>query len=255
MLVFRQHTHRTTGASNRTRVVRRWIGRLTVVALLLGTARHLPAAERPGALLFGEEFDRGLDQWSAEQVTGGSVAAKAGALVIEDVGGTTLWFRHRLTAPVVISYEAEVVTSGGPNDRLSDLNCFWMAQDPARPDGSLPAGRSGRFADYDSLLTYYVGYGGNKNTTTRFRRYDGTPERPLLPEHDLRAPQFLLKPNHAYQIKLVVRDGTAEFWRDGEKIFSYADPHPLNGGYFAFRTVRSHLVIRHFKVNAPATSQ
>ena len=41
--------------------------------------------------------------------------------------------------------------------------------------------RSGAFADYNDLLTYYVGLGGNRNTTTRFRRYIGDPVlRPLL---------------------------------------------------------------------------
>ena len=83
---------------------------------------------------------------------------------------------------------------------------------------------------------------------TRFRRYDGTSERPLLPEHDLSAKQFLLEPNHAYRIRLVARDGIAEYWRDGEKIFTFRDPAPLAGGWFALRTVRSHLVIRDLRI-------
>jgi len=207
---------------------------------------------QPSTELFRDEFDHGLAQWTSEQVSGGSVATREGALVIEDVGGSTVWFRRRLIAPVEISYDAEVVVAGGPHDRLSDLNCFWMAQDPGKPDNAAPAGRSGRFPDYDSLLTYYVGYGGNENTTTRFRRYDGTAARPLLPAHDLRAPEFLLQPNHVYHVRIVVRDGTTEFWRDGVRIFSFIDPSPLTSGYFAFRTVRSHLAIRHFVVARPA---
>jgi hypothetical protein len=182
---------------------------------------------------------------------GGSVAVRDGALIIEDAGGTTVWFRMRLTAPVEISYEATVVMQGGPRDRLSDLNCFWMAQDPAQPAGALPAVRSGKFSEYDNLLTYYVGCGGNNNTTTRFRRYDGKGERPLLPAHDLRGPSQLLIPNHSYHIKIVVQNGTTEYWRDGEKLFSYVDPHPLTSGYFAFRTVHSHLLIRNFTVSIP----
>ena len=38
--------------------------------------------------------------------------------------------------------------------------------------------RSGAFAEYNDLLTYYVGLGGNRNTTTRFRRYIGDPVQP-----------------------------------------------------------------------------
>ena len=223
------------------------LGALSVGWPLLGLA-----AEPAGGALFTDNFERDLHQWSVEQAPGGQVSQHDGALVIEDAGGTTVWFRSRLTAPVEISYEAEVVVRGGPHDRLSDLNCFWMAQDPTQAAGALPAGRSGRFPEYDNLLTYYVGYGGNKNTTTRFRRYDGTKERPLLPEHDLRGADFLLVANHTYQIKIIVREGTTEYWRDGTRIFSFADPQPLTAGYFAFRTVRSHLVIRHFQVSRAA---
>lgn len=130
-----------------------------------------------------------------------------------------------------------------------------MANDPRAPAGSPFAtghGRAGKFSAYDSLLTYYVGYGGNTNSTTRFRRYDGTAVRPLLPEHDLSGKKFQLEPNRTYRLRLVAREGTAEFWRDGEKIFSFRDPAPLTGGWFALRTVTSHLVIRNFRVTRPA---
>ncbi len=234
-----------------------WLRTTRLAAVLLAVPLLLRAADESGPVLFSDDFDRDLRQWSIEQMPGGSVALREGALVIEDVGGTTLWFRPRLTAPLEISYEVEVAVHDGPHDRLSDLNCFWMAQDPTRPAGALPAGRSGRFSDYDSLQTYYVGYGGNNNTTSRFRRYDGTSARPLLPQHDLSAADFLLVPNHVYNLRIVVRDGgTTEFWRDGEKIFSFTDPHPLTTGYFAFRTVQSHQIIRHFKISrlsSPAT--
>lgn len=206
------------------------------------------ANESSSDILFTDNFTHSLEQWSVEQMPGGRTAVQQGSLVIEDVGGATVWFRSRLVAPLEISYEVEVVVRGGAHDRLSDLNCFWMAQDLTQSADALPAGRSGRFKDYDNLLTYYVGYGGNNNSTTRFRRYDGTSERPLLPAHDLRAAPFLLTPNHVYHIKLIAQNGLVEFWRDGEKIFSHRDPQPLSSGYFGFRTVRSHLVIKNFNV-------
>lgn len=194
-----------------------------------------------------------MENWVVEQMPGGTVRVDDDALVIEDAAGCTVWYRPKLTAPVEISYDATVVSRGGPHDRVSDLNCFWMAQDPAAPDHCPFApgdGRSGKFADYDTLLTYYVGYGGNTNSTTRFRRYDGTVARPLLSEHDLSDAQFLLKPNQIYRIRLVARDGVAEYWRDGEKIFTFRDPAPLTSGWFAFRTVKSHLEIRNFQVKS-----
>ncbi len=197
--------------------------------------------------LLAAEFDYAADlrHWRVEQMPGGSVTTREGALVIEDAAGCTVWFREKLTAPVEITYEITPVAKGGPRDRVSDVNCFWMARD-RKSDTAMPAQRSGTFSDYDSLLTYYVGMGGNNNSTTRFRRYDGTAARPLLPEHDLSEKKFLLEANHTYRIRLVAREGVAEYWRDGEKIFTFRDPAPLTAGWFAFRTVRSHLVIRNF---------
>ena len=218
---------------------------LCLLALSVMATAGAAAAE-----MFRDDFASDLRHWAVEQMPGGSVAARDGALVIDDAAGCCVWFRQRLTAPVEISYEVTVISKGGPHDRVSDVNCFWMARDP-KSDAAMPAGRSGKFADYDSLLTYYVGLGGNANTTTRFRRYDGTPARPLLPEHDLSGKNFLLEANHTYHIRLVARDGGAEYWRDGEKLFSFRDPAPLANGWFAFRTVRSHLVIKNFRVTRP----
>ena len=140
------------------------------------------------------------------------------------------------------------MAKGGANDRVSDVNCFWMASEPS---SAMPSPRSGRFGDYDSLQTYYVGMGGNDNTTTRFRRYAGGGPRPLRPEDDLRQHKVLLEPNCTYRIRVVARDGRAEFWRDGEKIFSFHDPAPLTAGWFGFRTIKSHLEIRRLRVGTP----
>jgi hypothetical protein len=192
-----------------------------------------------------------LDLWIVEQMPGGRVFTQNEALIIEDAAGCTVWFRRKLNAPVEISYDVVAAPKGGPNDRVSDVNCFWMASDPKSPDRR-PAPRSGKFADYDSLHTYYVGMGGNNNSTTRFRRYAGDGTKPLLPEHDLSAKQFLLEPNKTYHIRLVARDGSAEYWRDGEKILSYRDPDPLTSGWFGFRTVKSRLELRNFVVKEGA---
>jgi len=186
-----------------------------------------------------------------EQMPGGTVIAHDDALVIDDAAGCTVWFPQKLVAPVAIEYDITVIARGGPHDRVSDVNCFWMATDPRAPNGCpFAAGRarSGKFEDYDSLRTYYVGMGGNENTTTRFRRYDGTGAKPLSPGHDLRAKKFLLAPNRTYHLRVAARGGIAEFWRDGEKIFAFADPAPLAGGWFALRTVLSHLEVRNFRV-------
>jgi hypothetical protein len=218
-----------------------------------GGAQTIPRFE-PAELLFQDDF-ADTARWLVEQRPGGLVTGSDGVLVIDDAGGCTVWFRPELTAPVIITYEATVLNRGGPHSAgqqsVSDLNCFWMATDPVMPDGSMLAKavkRTGALAEYDRLRLYYVGCGGNSNTTTRFRRYTGTGERPLLPGHDLQAAAFLLRGNQTYQLTLVAAGGRAQYLRDGEVFFDYADPQPLTRGWFGFRTVHSRIEIKHFRV-------
>jgi hypothetical protein len=144
-----------------------------------------------------------------------TVTAADGVLDIDSAEGITLWFREPLVAPVAIEYDVLAVAEGGPDDAVSDVNAFWMATDPAVPDGSVLARRrSGTFADYDLIRTYYTGIGGNRNTTTRMRRYIGAAgNRPLLPEHDRSDAAALLVPNRWMHVRLTAdaqrRDGRA----------------------------------------------
>jgi hypothetical protein len=106
--------------------------------------------------------------------------------------------------------------------------------------------RSGIFSEYDSLRLYYAGIGGNTNSTTRFRKYQGNGERTLL--FDLQDEQHLLQSNKTYFIQLVVYNGTTKLFVDGEQYFSFTDNDPLTEGYFGFRTVKSHQEVDDFKV-------
>jgi hypothetical protein len=212
----------------------------------------LPAPAAP--VLPRDDFRSGTERWVVEQMPGGTVKAEAGVLTIDDADGCTVWWREKLTAPVVIRYEATVVSAGGAHDRVSDLNCFWMATDPRQAADLFAAGhgRTGKFADYDALRTYYVGQGGNENTTTRFRRYAGGGDKPLLPGHDRRDPAVLLAGNRPYRITLMaLADGTVRYYRDEVLIFEFKDPAPLREGWFGLRTVHSRLRIRDFSVSRP----
>ena len=197
-----------------------------------------------------DDFRSGLGKWRIEQQPGGTVEAKDGVLVIEDKAGCTVWLAEPLRAPVRIRYAAKV--TGG--ERVSDLNCFWMATDPRVPaDFFAPeSGRDGRFTTYDGLKTYYVGCGGNGNKTTRFRRYDGAGARPLLPGHDRPEPEALLEDGREYRIEITVTaDGKTTWARDGVVWFTHQDPEPLLEGWFGFRTVWSRIEIRDFVVEKP----
>lgn len=204
---------------------------------------------RLGQVLHADDFRNGLADWALESEQPARVTARDGVLDIDTPAGLTLWFKTELHGPVLIEYEAEAVSTGGVNDRVSDLNCFWMATDPRSPSGPPSAPRTGAFADYNNLRAYYVGLGGNGNTTTRFRRYIGSEtERPLLPENDRSSPHELLQPNRFQVIRLVANGGLIQYYRDDQRLFEYVDPKPHTRGWFAIRTTKSHLRIRHFKV-------
>jgi hypothetical protein len=194
-----------------------------------------------GKLLYSDDFTRGLSRWDVELEKPGRAEAKNGILTLDVPAGCTVWFRPELNGPIRIEYEAVMVKRGGSNDRVSDLNCFWMAGNVRK--------RTGRFADYNDLRAYYVGQGGNGNTTTRFRRYIGDPElRPLLPEHDLSAKDVLLEPNTAQRIELLAANGRIQYVNNGRVVFDFTDKAAYTRGRFGFRTTFSHIEIRKFRV-------
>ena len=169
--------------------------------------------------------------------------------------GLTLWRKEKMQGNVVIEYDACVMNEGRPEDRLSDLNCFWMASDPKHPDNlkKRMAWRSGIFVRSYSMQLYYVGYGGNHNSTTRFRRYDGDETgitdknaRPaILKEYTDSA--HLLTPNKWYHIRLESKNGRVTYTINGEQLVDFRDAQPLNEGWFGFRTTLSRTRIANFR--------
>jgi len=205
-----------------------------------------------GTVLFADDFAHGLRAWRVEMEKPGNVTAQGGVLDIDVPAGATFWLRRRLRGPVMIQYEVTAVAEGGPNDRVSDLNCFWMATDPAAPNDIFARPRNGAFAEYNSLRTYYVGLGGNGNTTTRFRRYIGDAiERPLLPENDLSTaerPYAGIAANKPQVVTLIASGELIQFWRDRVKIFEMVDPEPYTSGWFGIRTTKNHMRVRNLRI-------
>lgn len=170
--------------------------------------------------------------------------------------GMSLWFDQPLSGNYRISYKAKMVNNGGPCDRVSDLNCFWGAKDPANP-GNLYADathRQGIFQRYKDLHLFYVGYGGNYNSTTRFRRYyGGGPEvhdsiaRPVIKEYtDAR---HLLKPNKWYTIEIVAKDGLTTYSVNGRELFALNVEPDATDGYFGLRLLSNHCIIKDLKID------
>jgi hypothetical protein len=221
----------------------------TLSCTLLASCADILGSRPVERLIHRDDFQDGLANWHIEAEKPARIEARDGVLDIDAPAGVTLWFRPRLDGPVYIRFEATAVAEGGANDQVSDLNVFWMASNSDGVEPVFAKPRSGAFAEYNDLLTYYVGLGGNRNTTTRFRRYIGDPvQRPLLPAHDLRSPEVLLVPNKKQTILLVADRNNIEYKRDGETLFRMQDGSPYTRGWFALRTTQNHLRIERLRI-------
>ncbi|MBJ6368064.1 DUF6250 domain-containing protein [Snuella sedimenti] len=191
------------------------------------------------------------DNWIIEQQPGGKVIFNGDFMEIIDAKGCTVWFKNKLETSIKITYDVTVIDNGGPCDRVSDLNCFWMANDPKHPDNFFKESkqRAGHFPNYHHLKLYYVGYGGHNNSKTRFRRYNGNVNRPLLSEHDLSDKKYMITANKKMHIEILIDGYHTIYKRDGTIIFEINDPNPYLKGYFGFRTVNNHMKIENFRVS------
>jgi hypothetical protein len=220
---------------------------LGVVLLFCIQANAQTAREPKGKLLYSDDFSGNLNpkRWLAEiePVGQSEVHTENSKLILNTAGGVTVWFKPRLERNIRIEYDWTVLVDSGRNDRLSDLNQFWMATDPRNANLFW---RNGKFENYDSLSLYYVGFGGNTNSTTRFRKYHGNGQKPLLKEYLDRA--HLLKANHTYHIVITVVDGRTTFSVDGEVFFEFIDPAPLRSGWFGFRSTAARHAVYGFRV-------
>lgn len=66
-------------------------------------------------------------QWHVEAERCGKIAAEHGTLDIDVPAGATIWFKPELRGHIAITFDVTALDAGGKNDRVSDVNCFWMA--------------------------------------------------------------------------------------------------------------------------------
>jgi hypothetical protein len=197
------------------------------------------ALDASSPALYSDDFQRFDPQaWAVESEAGDATRAvrtSSRALVLDASRGLTVWLRRQLIGHYEITFTRTILADG----RLSDMNFFWEAL--------LPAGftQSGKLEEYDKLRLFYAGIGGNTNSTTRFRFYDGSGERKLLQEYT--APEYLLKADHPYRIRIVVDAEGTRLYVDDRQYFSALGPQ-TGGGYFGLRTTQSRQKIEKFSV-------
>ncbi len=226
------------------------------------------APPRQVQVVAADDFRHGLRQWRLEaQDPRTEVRASDGVLDVQTPAGLSLWWRQPLHGDYAIRFSATALpapaSAGTLAERVSDLNMFWNASEA---DGSAPRPRTGAFAAYDTLRSYYVGFGANGNTTTRLRIYDGQGTRTLLdgwadaPEAeagDRRGAMSAgtrLVAGQAVAVQIVSRAPTTTDpvhlrWSvNGHTLFTRSDAQPLLQGWFALRTTASRLQLRQFEV-------
>lgn len=201
----------------------------------------------------------GSATWIAEDETGGATLAERGdTLEITAPAGLTLWYATPLRGNYRIVYEATVLVEGGPHDRLADLNCFWAASDPEHAEDFFARSewRGGIFARYNSLDLLYVGYGGNENSTTRFRRYYGQrfgapadEVKPLIGEYTDAG--HLLVANRPLRIEIAVTGDRTSYSVNGEELFSRKLAPGEGDGYFGLRLLSNRTRIVGFRIERP----
>lgn len=197
-----------------------------------------------------------LKNWTIEDHSGEvKIIVSGDTLEITAPKGLTLWYNQRLTGDYEISYRVKMLMQGGKYDRLSDLNCFWSANDPEHPDNLFARSewRNGIFQHYKTLSLFYVGYGGNHNSTTRFRQYfakaadtSDAIARPVIKEYTDKS--HLLFPNKWYDIQIRVEKGITTYRINGEELFRLTIKDNEGDGHFGLRLLENHTLFTNFQV-------
>ncbi len=229
--------------------MRHLISLISLLAAIVASGAPSIAAGKSVSGLNAKDFGK---YWVIESEGPCSVTFTGDTAEFTAPKGLSVWRKEKMQGRTVIEYDAQVV-SEKPGDRLSDLNCFWMATDPSAPDPwkNLKK-RGGKFVNSYSLKLYYLGYGGNHNSTTRFRRYSGdargVDDAAFRPEiiTEYTDADHLLKPGKWYHIKITHDGLRTQYFIDGERLVDFRDPEPLTEGWFAFRTTLSRTRLTNF---------
>ncbi len=218
---------------------------LALLTIAVGNAYAQQITNKNARLIYSDNFKSDKDNWVVEfeQPANSEMKIRKGKLEVSASAGATVWYKNKLSGNIMITYHVTVIDAGGKNDRVSDMNSFWMAINPL---GDSIFQQDGKFSSYDNLFLYYAGIGGHDNTTTRFRKYAGKEGKKVLKEFT--DPSHLLVGNHKYEVRIIVKNEIIQYSIDGFLFWEYHDETPYREGYFGFRTTISHQLYEDFKV-------
>ena len=219
--------------------------KILIIFSIFSSLLAFSQTENTGKLLYFDNFNKDLSNWKVEFEIPktSSIQLVNSKLDLMSSRGATVWFNHKLSGNIMIIYDVTLVNKGGEMDRVSDLNAFWMATDPANENLFT---RNGNFASYDNLELYYAGVGGHDNKFTRFRKYHSNGDKPVLKEYTDK--EHLLVGNKKYSVRIIVNNGLIQYFLNNELYWELKDETPYKTGFFGFRTTISHQQFENFKV-------
>lgn len=196
-------------------------------------------------ICYSENFNTNFSNWKVEFESPDSSTIQLidGKLDVDAAKGATVWFKPKLKGNIMIIFDVTVLDKGSKNDRVSDMNAFWMATDPVNENEII---RDGKFSSYDNLNLYYAGVGGHYNKFTRFRKYQSDGNKPVLQEYSDAA--HLLLGNKEYHVKIIVQNGLVRYFLNDDLYWELKDEKPYTEGFFGFRTTMSHQQFDNFVV-------
>ena len=188
------------------------------------------AEDKPGRLVFFDDFSGGLDKWIIEGP--GEVEVRDGALRIKPLAmpGVYAWIKHKALAAFRLEYDVTPLSESG----------FWLlgfCADTVEGDmfdeGQTPReGVFNRYVRTDEFTYYHMTYRRNRMGDCNLRK---CPHMELLGQ---KGGVGTLEKDKAHHVVLTYRDGHIQLAVDGRTFMDATDENSPHGeGYIAVRNV------------------
>lgn len=169
-----------------------------------------------------------------------------GRLVLDDSvaqSGLTLWLKREFRAPLRIRYEAEVLEP----ELANNANLFFMAR-TLQDEAVWTERRSGAYPEYHDRCRMYIltmtGDMAGHQALTGWTRLRKNPGFELLSEDETVKTEV----GKRYRIEIRTDGQRIECRMDDRVIHHVPDPASYAAGAIGFRTWKTRLCIRHFRV-------
>lgn len=197
----------------------------------------------------GEEVFRGevlregigdsLDDWFEEGL-GKFSMPQSNVLEVDAIeGGYSAFLTKELPDDILVSYKCKTL----PPEGMNNINLISHCQPPER--GAWPIVEFGRYKGYRAMPNYIVTHVSGKDEFAGVRECPGRQRLRRNPDFQLIDESFDVESElgREYAVVFAVKAGRVRYYLDGAKIFDWQDPAPITGGgFFAFRTYKTHEV-------------